>query len=58
MSFEVSGPGDQDWRVPVPELLIRRERLADALLDENIESVVIEDPVGLYWLTGAVRMGC
>ena len=57
MSFEVSGPGDQDWRVPVPELLIRRERLADALLDENIESVVIEDPVGLYWLTGGRQNG-
>ena len=48
----ISGPDGEDWRVPVSELQERQERLANRIAEEDIESVFIEDPVELYWLTG------
>ena len=54
MDLGGDGPEDRDWRVPVSELRARRERLSEALLDLDFECVIIEDPVELYWLTGAV----
>ncbi|MED5267621.1 MAG: hypothetical protein VYB00_02230, partial [Candidatus Thermoplasmatota archaeon] len=52
MDFDMSGPEGEDWRVPVSELTNRRKRVADALAEAGYESVMIEDPVELYWLTG------
>lgn len=51
------GPDDNDWRVPVKELEIRRRRLAEALSENGIESALIDDPVELYWLTGGRQNG-
>ena len=48
----LSGPDGEDWRVPVNELESRQSILAKSLAAEGIESVYIEDPVDLYWLTG------
>ena len=52
MDFDLSGPDDEDWRVPVSELSDRRKRVSDALAEAGYESVIIQDPVELYWLTG------
>ena len=57
MDFGGDGPEDRDWRVPVSELRARRERLSEALLDLDVECVIIEDPVELYWLTGGRQNG-
>ena len=48
----ISGPDGEDWRVPVPELEGRQARLSRALAEAGTESVLIDDPVELYWLTG------
>ena len=48
----ISGPDGEDWRVPVPELEARQTRLSSALAEAGTESVLIDDPVELYWLTG------
>tara|TARA_B100001123_G_scaffold113847_1_gene132547 strand:- start:2247 stop:3482 length:1236 start_codon:yes stop_codon:yes gene_type:complete len=48
----IVGPDGEDWRVPVSELQDRQARLSNRLAKEKIESVFIEDPVELYWLTG------
>ena len=46
------GPGGQDWRVPVSELESRQSNLSIGLAESGVESVYIDDPVELYWLTG------
>ena len=48
----LTGPDEQDWRVPVSELEARQARLSKSLADAGHESVLIDDPVELYWLTG------
>ena len=48
----LTGPDGEDWRVPVSELEARQARLSKALADSGHESVLIDDPVELYWLTG------
>ncbi|MFL2493623.1 MAG: M24 family metallopeptidase [Candidatus Thalassarchaeum sp.] len=48
----LSGPDGEDWRVPVSELEARQARLSETLSDAGHESVLIDDPVELYWLTG------
>ncbi len=48
----ITGPDGQDWRVPVSELESRQKALSSALTSEGIESILIDDPVELYWLTG------
>ena len=48
----LTGPENEDWRVPVSELQNRQRLVADSLLRNNIESAWIDDPVELYWLTG------
>ena len=48
----ISGPDGEDWRVPVSELEARQSRLSEALSRAGHESVLIDDPVELYWLTG------
>ena len=48
----LSGPDGEDWRVPVSELEARQVRLSEALSEAGHESVLIDDPVELYWLTG------
>ena len=48
----ITGPDGQDWRVPVSELESRQKALSSALASEGIESILIDDPVELYWLTG------
>ena len=48
----IVGPDGEDWRVPVSELQDRQARLSNRLAKEKIESVFIEAPVELYWLTG------
>ena len=48
----LTGPDGEDWRVPVSELESRQTRLSKALADAGHESVLIDDPVELYWLTG------
>jgi|TARA_B110000263_G_scaffold100457_1_gene87806 Xaa-Pro dipeptidase len=53
----LTGPDGVDWRVPVSELENRRMRLAEALLENGIESALIDDPVELYWLTGGRQNG-
>tara|TARA_Y100000589_G_scaffold327477_2_gene369384 strand:- start:33402 stop:34646 length:1245 start_codon:yes stop_codon:yes gene_type:complete len=57
MDFGGDGPEDRDWRVPISELEARRERLSEALLGLDVECVIIEDPVELYWLTGGRQNG-
>ena len=52
MNFDLCGPEGEDWRVPVSELANRRKVVSDALASSGYESVMIEDPVELYWLTG------
>tara|TARA_B100000900_G_scaffold164859_1_gene139921 strand:- start:874 stop:2130 length:1257 start_codon:yes stop_codon:yes gene_type:complete len=53
----LTGPNGVDWRVPVYELENRRKLLSQALSKHNIESVLIDDPVELYWLTGGRQNG-
>ena len=53
----LTGPNGVDWRVPVSELENRRKLLSEALSKYNIESVLIDDPVELYWLTGGRQNG-
>ena len=53
----LTGPNGADWRVPVSELENRRSRLSSALADSGIESVLIDDPVELYYLTGGRQNG-
>ncbi|MEE2650655.1 MAG: hypothetical protein VX571_04010, partial [Candidatus Thermoplasmatota archaeon] len=48
----LTGPGGQDWRVPVSELESRQSKLSISLAEAGIESVYIDDPVELYWLAG------
>ncbi len=48
----LTGPGGQDWRVPVSELESRQSKLSIGLAESGVESVYIDDPVELYWLTG------
>jgi len=48
----IVGPDGQDWRVPVSELEARQTRLSRKLAENGIESILIDDPVELYWLTG------
>tara|TARA_Y100001934_G_scaffold256178_1_gene323921 strand:+ start:2573 stop:3826 length:1254 start_codon:yes stop_codon:yes gene_type:complete len=48
----LSGPEGEDWRIPVSELEDRQKRLARKLAEEGTQSVFIEDPVEIYWLTG------
>ncbi len=48
----LTGPAGEDWRGPVSELEMRQGRLSKALADAKHESVLIDDPVELYWLTG------
>ena len=55
MDFGGDGPEDPDWRVPISRA--RGERLSEALLDLDVECVIIEDPVELYWLTGGRQNG-
>ncbi|MFL2953150.1 MAG: aminopeptidase P family protein [Euryarchaeota archaeon TMED192] len=57
MDFAMSGPEGEDWRVPVSELTNRRKRVSDALAEAGYESVMIEDPIELYWLTGGRQSG-
>ena len=55
MSWDVerlTGPDGEDWRVPVSELENRQGRLSAALAEAGHESVLVDDPVELYWLTG------
>jgi len=48
----LTGPGGEDWRVPVSELESRQSRLSSKLAEAGVESALIDDPVELYWLTG------
>ena len=47
------GPDNQDWRVPTYELEKRQDLVSKQLDFEGIESILIDDPVELYWLTGS-----
>ena len=47
------GPDNQDWRVPTNELEKRQDLVSKQLDFEGIESILIDDPVELYWLTGS-----
>ena len=42
----LTGPNGVDWRVPVSELENRRKLLSELLAELQIESVLIDDPVG------------
>lgn len=53
----LTGPDGVDWRVPVSELENRRRLLSEVLSEHKIESVLIDDPVELYWLTGGRQNG-
>ena len=53
----LTGPNGVDWRVPVSELENRRKLLSELLAELQIESVLIDDPVELYWLTGGRQNG-
>ena len=57
MQFGANGPDGQDWRVPVSEIVARRKRVSDSLASEGMQSVIVEDPVELYWLTGGRQRG-
>ena len=60
MEWDVSalvGPEGADWRVPPNELANRLELVEIALLDAGIESILVHDPVDLYWLTGGRQNG-
>ncbi|HIM64084.1 MAG TPA: hypothetical protein EYM40_01020, partial [Candidatus Poseidoniales archaeon] len=48
----LTGPDGEDWRVPASELAERQGRLSAALAETGRESVLVDDPVELYWLTG------
>ncbi len=48
----ICGPDGEDWRVPVSELESRQEALSNALAEMGQQSILIDDPVELYWLTG------
>ena len=48
----LTGLDGEDWRVPVSEIEARQLRLSEALSGAGHESVIIDDPVELYWLTG------
>ena len=48
----LTGPDGEDWRVPTSELEERQGRLSAALAETGRESVLVDDPVELYWLTG------
>jgi len=49
----LTGPDGQDWRVPIRELEKRQDLVSKKLDFEGIESILIDDPVELYWLTGS-----
>lgn len=49
---DLSGPDGEDCRVPVPELVIRQETMAQALRDDGLEGALIQNPVDLYYFTG------
>ena len=53
----LTGPDGVDWRVPVSELENRRRLLSEILSKHKIESVLIDDPIELYWLTGGRQNG-
>ncbi|MBC8437994.1 MAG: aminopeptidase P family N-terminal domain-containing protein, partial [Euryarchaeota archaeon] len=60
MEWDVSaiqGPEGADWRVPVEELTQRLSSAASALSEAGLESMLIHDPVDLYWLTGGRQNG-
>ena len=60
MEWDISaleGPGGADWRVPPEELANRLERVKTALFDAGIESMIVHDPVDLYWLAGGRQNG-
>jgi hypothetical protein len=40
---DLTGPEEEDWRVPVSELEDRQSRLSSRLAVEGIESVFIEE---------------
>ncbi len=48
----IAGPDGEDWRVPVSELESRQEALSNSLAEMGHQSILIDDPVELYWLTG------
>ena len=53
----IEGPDGDDWRVPTEELSQRMELAASALSEADIESMLVHDPVDLYWLTGGRQSG-
>ena len=53
----IEGPDGDDWRVPTEELSQRMELAASALSEAGIESMLVHDPVDLYWLTGGRQSG-
>ena len=60
MEWDVSaieGPQGDDWRVPAGELAQRMTQAATALSEAGIESMLVHDPVDLYWLTGGRQNG-
>ncbi len=60
MEWDVSaieGPDGADWRVPADELSSRMEATAAAISEGGMESILVHDPVDLYWLTGGRQNG-
>ena len=53
----IEGPDGADWRVPTSELVARQARTAAALSATGVESILVHDPVDLYWLTGGRQAG-
>ncbi len=53
----LTGPNNEDWRVPVSELEKRQQLLSKSLYENNIDSAWINDPVDLYWLVGNRQNG-
>lgn len=60
MEWDISaleGPEGADWRVPPEELSNRIDQVETALFDAGIESMIVHDPVDLYWLAGGRQNG-
>ena len=53
----IEGPDGDDWRVPVEELENRLDLVKSALTNAGLESMLVHDPVDLYWLTGGRQNG-
>ena len=49
---DLVGPDDEDWRVPVSELISRQKKLSDLLSKNNISGALIQHPVDLYYFSG------